>query len=67
MFTLTQATRVTLELYDVSSRKWQTIASGEYSSGLNEVSWSVGELSKGAYVIGLSASNGAAGKVVVIQ
>jgi len=54
-FTLPQATRVAVALYDITGRQVALMANGNYAAGINSVKWSSEGVGSGIYFVRLTA------------
>jgi hypothetical protein len=64
---LSEAGYASLNVYDLSGRMVQRIASGQFPQGETILRWEAGDLSPGAYLLRLSAPGGGLTRKVVLQ
>ncbi|MBD3400533.1 MAG: T9SS type A sorting domain-containing protein, partial [Candidatus Coatesbacteria bacterium] len=65
-FTLPQAQRVSLSVYDLAGRRVATLSEGELAAGRHEVSWDCAGESSGVYLLRLETQGEALSRRVVI-
>lgn len=67
-FTLPEAARVSLTIFNLQGRQIGQLVSGDFSAGLHEVNWNAADYPSGAYIYRLSGDFGAvSGKMLLVK